>query len=101
MHKRDPCTRPQIAGGRGNGTKNSFDYHASSRHKFHTHAQTQPKLAPFLEMGVHKRVRKFAKVKRVIGQQDARLYTIHRLAPGLDWLTLFLPEKRIKPKARL
>lgn len=68
-------------GRQGNGTNNSINVTPSII--FHSeliHSQNVP-----LEMGIQKRVRKFAKVKRVIGQQDARLYVqVFGLATGLS-----------------
>lgn len=57
------------------------------------HSQKVP-----LEMGVQKRVRKFTKVKRVIGQQDARLYVQDSWARNRIKLTLTLIRKKNQAK---
>lgn len=89
-----------MAGGQGNGTKNSINVmlHPSSVPyiEFSTltkHSQNVP-----LEMGVQKRVRKFTKVKRVIGQQDARLYVQDFWACNRIKLMLILIRKKNQAK---
>lgn len=71
----DPCTRPQMAGGEATELKIALMLCFIPSNCVSTpHTKYIAKVSPSLEMGVQKRVRKFAKVKRVIGQQDARLY---------------------------
>lgn len=52
-------------------------------------------------MGVQKRVRKFTKVKRVIGQQDARLYVQDSWARNRIKLTLTLTRKKNQAKGEV
>lgn len=50
-------------------------------------------------MGVQKRTRKYAKVKRIIGQKDARLYvSAHNI--GCIAYVEGITERRIKPKVK-
>lgn len=90
----DPCTRPQMAGCKA--TELKIALMLCSRIEFSTltkHSQNVP-----LEMGVQKRVRKFTKVKRVIGQQDARLYVQDCWACNRIKLTLILTRKKNQAK---